>query len=89
MTNQDSVRTELQADCYAGLWASSLNTQGVLLPGEIAEALDTAAAVGDDRIQSQTTGAIHPETWTHGSSAERIAAFTNGYTNGDLSRCTR
>lgn len=87
-SNQNSVRTELQADCYAGLWASSLNSEGVLLPGEIAEALDTAAAVGDDRIQTRAGRRVNPETWTHGSSAERVAAFNNGYINGELSRCT-
>ncbi len=88
-SNQASVQTELQADCYAGLWASSLKSENVLLPDEINEALDTAAAVGDDRVQAATNRRINPETWTHGSSEERVAAFTNGYSTGEFSRCTR
>lgn len=87
-SNQNSVKAELQADCYAGLWAASLNSAGVLLPGEIAEALDTAAAVGDDRIQSQAGKRINPETWTHGSSVERVAAFNKGYAGKELNQCT-
>ncbi len=74
----DSITTELQADCYAGLWLASLPDR-VLEPGETAEALNAAAAVGDDHIQEVTTGTIHKETWNHGSSADRQAAFTRGY----------
>lgn len=86
-SNEASIQTELQADCYAGLWVSSLNTEGVLLPGEISEALDTASAVGDDRVQAHTSGHINPETWTHGSAEERVKAFTTGYTTGEFSKC--
>lgn len=80
--NETSVKVELQADCYAGIWAKSIADQGVLEPGEINEAIDAAKAVGDDRIQQQTTGRINPEQWTHGSSAERVDWFNRGY-NGD------
>lgn len=85
--NALSVAQELQADCFAGIWAHSLQGQNVLEPGEIEEALAAAAAVGDDRIQEKTTGRINPESWTHGSSADRMAAFERGYTTGDPERC--
>lgn len=85
--NQQSVNLELQADCFAGVWAHSVNTQGVFEPGEINEALDAAAAVGDDRIQQQTQGTINPETWTHGSSQERSTWFNRGFTTGKPSAC--
>lgn len=85
--NDVSVQVELQADCFAGLWANSIRDQGVFEPGEIAEAMDAAAAVGDDRIQEKVTGYINPESWTHGSSAERVAWFTKGYESGDVSVC--
>ena len=85
--NSLSVRLELQADCYAGLWANSIKDQGVFeSPGEIQEAIDAAASVGDDRIQS-STGSVNPETWTHGSSAQRVAAFNAGWNSGDINRC--
>lgn len=85
--NEISVQQELQADCFAGIWAYSIRDENVLAEGEITEALDAAAAVGDDRIQEKTTGRIEPETWTHGSSASRTAAFTRGYESGDPARC--
>jgi predicted metalloprotease len=84
---KESVAMELQADCLAGVWAYSLKDDGVFEPGEIQEAMDAAAAVGDDHIQEVTQGEVSPETWTHGSSAERVAAFTKGYTNGTFSAC--
>ncbi len=83
----DSVNIELQADCFAGLWAYSIRDLGVFEPGEITEALDAAAAVGDDRIQATYTGRITPETWTHGSSEARTNAFNAGFTNGTLGSC--
>lgn len=86
-SNAGSVQTELQADCYAGLWAYSIRDIGILGKGEIQEAMDAAAAVGDDRIQQKTTGAVNSETWTHGSSQDRVQAFTNGYESGALSAC--
>jgi predicted metalloprotease len=87
-TNRASVKTELQADCFAGLWAYSIKDRGVFLPGEIGEALDAAAAVGDDWIQKNTTGRVNPETWTHGSSAERVNAFNAGYEKGTVEACS-
>lgn len=85
--SESSVQLELQADCFAGMWANSIRDQGVFLPGEIEEAMDAAAAVGDDRIQEKVTGRVNPETWTHGSSEERVSWFNRGYESGSLSTC--
>ena len=85
--NDLSVRLELQADCFAGIWANSIRDEGVFLPGEINEALDAAAAVGDDRIQEAVTGQVSPESWTHGSSEQRVEWFTSGFDTGDPSAC--
>jgi predicted metalloprotease len=85
--NESSIKTELQADCFAGLWAHSIRDKNVFEPGEITEALDAAAAVGDDRIQKAVTGRVHPESWTHGSSAERVRWFTRGFETGSVAQC--
>jgi len=85
--NALSVQMELQADCFAGVWANTLRDSGVFLPNEIQEAIDAAASVGDDRIQQQVLGQISPEKWTHGSSAQRVEWFTRGFETGDPSQC--
>ena len=85
--NEAQIAVELQADCYAGVWAGTVEEQGVIERGEIAEALDAAAAVGDDRIQERATGQVNPETWTHGSSEQRQQAFTQGYESQEPGSC--
>jgi predicted metalloprotease len=93
-TNRLSVAMELQADCFAGVWASTVfvgqletGENLALEPGEINEALEAAAAVGDDRIQEAATGRVDPESFTHGSSEQRASWFTTGYETGDPARC--
>lgn len=85
--NEASVATELQADCFAGLWLGSLKNEGVLQDGEIKEALDAASTVGDDNIQERVRGEIQPESWTHGSSEQRTEAFTAGYNGTEIQSC--
>lgn len=86
--NQLSVRQELQADCYAGIWAyHAQRSRQILEEGDIEEALGAASSVGDDRLQKQTQGYVTPETFTHGSSAQRIRWFKKGFTSGNPSQC--
>jgi predicted metalloprotease len=85
--NQLSVALELQADCYAGIWAHEAAKEGIVQAGDIDDGLRAAAAVGDDRIQRMGGGTVHPETWTHGSSAQRTTWFRRGFDNGTISAC--
>lgn len=82
-----SIQLELQADCYAGIWAHSTKQRQLLEAGDIEEGLHAAAAVGDDTLQRQSEGRVSPETWTHGSSEQRMAAFQRGYRSGKLEAC--
>jgi predicted metalloprotease len=86
--NQLSVRLELQADCFAGVWAHSTDQRQMLEKGDVDEALNAAAAVGDDRIQKQTTGRINVDSFTHGSAAQRSEWFKRGFESGDPRNCT-
>jgi uncharacterized protein len=94
--HSDSVKLELQADCYAGMWAHSATTtedeNGVVLitdltQQDVQEAIDAATAVGDDRIQQESGGGVDPDSWTHGSSQERVDWFLTGYRADSLDAC--
>jgi predicted metalloprotease len=86
--NALSVRLELQADCLAGIWAHHADrTRGVVEQGDIEEALNAAAAIGDDRLQRQSQGYVAPESFTHGSSEQRQRWFKRGFDSGDVNRC--
>ena len=86
--NALSVRQELQADCFAGVWAHNANRDRQLLePGDIQEGLNAASAIGDDRLQQQSRGYVAPESFTHGSSEQRMRWFKRGYDSGDVNVC--
>ena len=86
--NQLSVRQELQADCFAGIWAYHADrTRDLLERGDIEEGLNAASAIGDDRLQKQSQGYVTPESFTHGSSKQRVRWFKKGYATGDVNQC--
>lgn len=86
--NEYSIALELQADCLSGIWGRTVFERDLLERGDLEEGLGAAAAVGDDRIQEQATGTINPETWTHGSSNQRIEWFEVGFDTGDPNACS-
>jgi len=87
LQNQLSVKMELQADCFAGVWAHSTQERKLLERGDVQSALGAAAAVGDDRLQRMSTGHVTPDTFTHGSSAQRMHWFEKGFDSGSIAAC--
>jgi len=86
--NELSVRVELQADCYAGIWAHAIKQEGTILEeGDIEEGLNAASAIGDDRLQKQSQGRVVPESFTHGTSEQRVRWFRRGMESGELDDC--
>ena len=85
--NALSVQVELQADCFAGIWGHYAKQRGLLDPGDVEAGLAAAAAIGDDRIQQQSRGRVSPESFTHGSSAQRVRWFRGGLDSGDVNQC--
>ncbi len=82
-----SVRQELQADCFAGIWAHSAERSQILEPGDLEEALNAASAIGDDRLQQQSRGYVTPDSFTHGSAEQRVRWFRRGFSSGNLEDC--
>ena len=85
--NALSVRLELQADCFAGVWGHSTEQRNLLEAGEVKEALTAASAIGDDRLQKQAGRAVNPDTFTHGTSEQRVHWFNEGFTKGTIESC--
>jgi len=85
--NEYSVRMELQADCYAGVWGHATKQRNILEAGDVDEAMNAAAAIGDDRLQKRSTGEVQPESFTHGTSAQRQQWFQRGFESGDVTAC--
>lgn len=85
--SQSSVRLELQADCYAGVWGHEAGREGIVEPGDLQDGLTAAAAVGDDRLQRMASGHVNPESFTHGTSRERMTWFKRGFDTGRLDAC--
>ena len=84
---EDGIKLELQADCLAGVWGHTAEQRRLLEPGDLEEALNAAAQIGDDRIQERTQGRVDPESWTHGSAADRQKWFRTGFDAGDPAEC--
>ena len=86
--NKYQVKLELQADCFAGIWANQANrARNIIEPGDIDEALNAASMIGDDRLQKRARGYVTPDSFTHGTSAQRVAWFKRGYEHGDFASC--
>ncbi len=85
--NHLSVMLELQADCFAGVWGNRMRERGILEGGDLEEALNTATAIGDDRLQRQSMGRVVPDSFTHGTSEQRYNWFKRGYDTGDVAQC--
>jgi len=85
--NRLSVRLELQADCFAGVWGNAMQKEGVLETGDLQEALNAAQAIGDDRLQQQSQGRVVPDSFTHGTSDQRYSWFKRGFDSGDPAQC--
>jgi uncharacterized protein len=85
--NEYSVRMELQADCYAGVWGHATNQRNILEAGDVDEAMNAAASIGDDRLQRMSGRGVNPESFTHGTSAQRKQWFDRGFQSGDMSAC--
>jgi predicted metalloprotease len=81
------VRLELQADCFAGVWGHYSNEEGILEPGDLESGINAAAAVGDDRLQREETGRVNIDSFTHGSSQQRVDWFKRGFTSGKIGSC--
>jgi predicted metalloprotease len=86
-SNALSVLVELQADCFAGIWGHYAKQRNLLDPGDVEAGLAAAAAIGDDRLQQQSQGRVSPESFTHGSSAQRVRWFRSGLDSGDVNQC--
>jgi predicted metalloprotease len=86
--NALSVKQELQADCFAGLWGHAANVERQILdPGDLREALNAASAIGDDRLQRESGGRVVPDSFTHGTSAQRVQWFRTGFESGNFEAC--
>ena len=85
--NEESVKLELQADCLAGVWAHHADRRDILEVGDVEEGLAAAAAIGDDTLQRKSSGEVNPESWTHGSSDQRVRWFTRGFESGQVRAC--
>ncbi len=86
-TNQLSIKLELQADCYAGLWGNAMQKQHILEVGDIEQALNTVQAIGDDRLQQQNNGYVVADSFTHGTSKQRYTWFKRGFDSGSINQC--